>query len=55
MKIFTRVFMQRRFPNFRSIFVIVFQSSVVTIVYYATAHIYKYQEKYEMYLEHTYF
>ena len=37
-KIFMRVLMQRRFLNFRSSFVIGFQSSVVTMVYYATGH-----------------
>ena len=37
-KIFMRVLMQRRFLNFRSSFVTGFQSSVVTMVYYATGH-----------------
>ena len=36
--LFTRVFMQQRFLKFRSIFVIVFQRSVVMMVYYATGH-----------------
>ena len=38
---FTRVVMQRRFLNFRSIFFLDSQSSVDTRVYYATAHCFK--------------
>ena len=37
-KIITGVFMQRRFLNFRSIFVNVFHTFVGTIVHYATGH-----------------